>query len=107
MKRLMCVGWPEKAIAHPTPPREQNALPVILFLTADLKAVVKGEGLVSLPVRQLHPQGVLPLAGQLVDVLVPQPVLSGHAPETLRRQRTETRFSLHTEKTPDGPSERA
>lgn len=52
----------------------------------------------SLPVCQLHSQGVLPLAGQLVDVLVPQPVLSRHAPKTLRRQRTETRFSMQTEK---------
>lgn len=85
MKRVLCVGRPEKAITRPTPP--DWTLPVILFLTANLETVVKGEGLVSLPVCQLHSQGVLPLAGQLVDVLVPQPVLSGQAPETLRRQQ--------------------
>lgn len=50
----------------------------------------------ALPVGQLHSQGVLPLVGQLVDVLVPQPVLSGHTPETLRRERTETAITRVT-----------
>lgn len=109
MKRLLCSGRPEKAImpAPPSrspPPLYQKALPVILFLAADLKAVVEGEGLVPLPVGQLHSQGVLPLAAQLVDVLVPQPVLSGHAPETLRRRRTETRVSPQTGKKHPNPS---
>lgn len=100
MKRLLCAGRPEKAITPPPPPPlSQNASPVILLLAADLKAVVEREGLVALPVGQLHPQGVLPLAAQLVDVLVPQPVLRGHAPETLRRRRTETRVRRKQGKT--------
>lgn len=60
------------------------ALPVVLFLTADLEAVIQREGPVSIPVGQLHPENVLPLAGQLINKLVPQPVFGGHASKALK-----------------------
>lgn len=41
----------------------------------------------SVPVRQLYAEGVLPLAGQLVDVLVPQPVLRCHTPKALKQRK--------------------
>lgn len=61
-----------------------SGLPVVLLLAADLEAVIEREGLVSVPVRQLYAQGVLSLAGQLVNVLIPQPVLCRRAPKALR-----------------------
>lgn len=67
-----------------------TVLPVVLFLAADLEAVVQRESLESVPVCQLHPQGVLPLAGQLVNVLVPQPVLGSQSPEALRARKKGT-----------------
>lgn len=79
------IPWPEKNNYHPLLSK-RAVLPVVLFLTADLEAVVKWESLVSVPVRQLDAEGVLPLAGQLVDVLVPQPVLRRHAPKALKRR---------------------
>lgn len=81
----MCPGL-LKTLGRP-PALVNTVLPVLLFLTADLEAVVEREGLESVPVCQLHPQGVLPLAGQLVDVLVPQPVLCRQSPEALRARR--------------------
>lgn len=43
-------------------------------------------GAVALPVQQLDPQRVLPVAGDGKDELVPQPVLSGRVPEALARR---------------------
>lgn len=62
-------------------------LPVVLFLAADLEAVIKREGLVSVPVCQFYTEGILSLAGQLVNVLVPQPVLRRNAPKALKRRK--------------------
>lgn len=64
--------------------KTSSGLPVVLLLAADLEAVIEREGLVSVPVRQLYAQGVLSLAGQLVNVLVPQPVLCRRAPKALQ-----------------------
>lgn len=81
MKSSQCESGPEKDISLLRP---STASPVVLLLAANLEAVVEREGLQPVPVGQLHPQGVLPLAGQLVDVLVPQPVLGGQRAEALR-----------------------
>lgn len=78
--------------------------PVVLFLTADLEAVIKWEGLVSVPVCQLYTEGVLPLAGQLVNILVPQPVLCRHAPKALqgrRRNRNDAENPFYKSQTRD------
>lgn len=64
------------------------SLPVVLFLAANLKAIVQRERLVSVPVCQFNAENVLPLAGQLVNVLVPQPVLRRRASKPLKSRRT-------------------
>lgn len=63
-------------------------LPVLLPLTAQRELVVMGVGGVSLPVVELHPQGVVTLTGQQVECFVPQPVFSQHITETLPREHT-------------------
>lgn len=68
----------------------KKQLPVVLFLAADLEAVIKREGLVSVPVRQLYAEGILSLTGQLVNVLVSQPVLRSDAPKALRQRERST-----------------
>lgn len=49
--------------------------PVVVFLSVYVEAVVVREGLVPLPVFELDMQAVFLGAGQLVDDLIPQPVL--------------------------------
>lgn len=63
---------------------EIGAVPVVLFFTANLETVIQREGLMSIPVRQLYTEDVLPLAGQQVNMLVPQPVLCGQTPKALQ-----------------------
>lgn len=70
-------------------------LPVVLFLTAYLKAVVEREGLMSVPVCELYTKGVLSRAGQLVNVLIPQPVLCRHTPKTLWWQKENTMMRMN------------
>lgn len=92
----LCEPGPEKDISQFSPSRPTwTVLPVVLFLAADLEAVVQWESLESVPVCQLHPQGVLPLAGQLVNVLVPQPVLGGQSPEALWARQKAKRINTN------------
>lgn len=58
-----------------------------MFFTVDVETVVLGEGLVSVPVAELHTQPELPLIGQNVNELVSQPVFGRHTPEALQRER--------------------
>lgn len=66
-------------------------VPVVAFLTIDVKAVVQGEGLVSVPVGELHTKGILPLAGQQVYKLIPQPVLCRNGPKALQQKKKSKR----------------
>lgn len=61
-------------------------VPVIVFFTVDVETVVLREGLVSVPVGQLHTEGKLPLIGQNVHKLVSQPVFGRHAPKALEKR---------------------
>lgn len=62
-----------------------------MFFTVDVETVVLGEGLVSVPVAQLHTQAELPLIGQNVNKLVSQPVFSRHTPEALAERERGSR----------------
>lgn len=57
--------------------------PVPVALRLQVEAVVLGEHQPALPVLQTHPQLVLGLLGQPVQVLVAQPVLSVQVAEAL------------------------
>lgn len=50
-------------------------LPVVLVLSIYVESIVMGEGFVPLSVFELDVQAVLLGAGQLVDDIIPQPVL--------------------------------
>lgn len=62
-------------------------LPVVVFLSFDVEAVVVRVGFVPLPVFELDMQAVFLGAGQLVDDLIPQPVLPRRLSKALNRTK--------------------
>lgn len=70
--------------AHP--PAGAPSSPIQLPLAAQLEMLILGVGLIAFPVLQLHTQRVGRPAGQLMDHLVAQPVLSSWVTKALWRR---------------------
>ncbi len=65
---------------------KKQKVPVIEFFPVDVETVILRESLVSVPVGQLHTEGILLLIGQNVHKLISQPVFSRHTPKALEKR---------------------